>query len=199
MNLLLKLNFFLFLLNSLDAYELDFSTSDTLGLSISNSPYEFNKTVLIPLGKTLVIEPGVELRLAPTISVLVEGTLIANGTNEERIKFKPLANSDYFDKSFSSQFAEFNLTGGFCVANSDEKTNKEVATAICREMGYMGKSYLFDLVNSTIFSFSNRFLSVSKCDIKSTFLKDNCLFSYVWQCFNGFRSVRCSQPPSRSN
>ena len=122
---LFNLIIFLFLLNALDAYELDFSTSDTLTLGISNSPYEFNKTVIIPLGKTLVIEPGVELRLAPSISVLVEGTLIANGTNEQRIKFKPLANSDYFDRSFSSRFANVNLTGGLCVEQRDERANKE--------------------------------------------------------------------------
>lgn len=174
-----------------DAYELSFSTSDTLTLGNSNSPYEFNKTVLIPLGKTLVIEPGVELRLAPSISVHVEGTLIANGTNEQRIKFKPLANSDYFDSSFSSRFANVNLTDGLCVRNSDERANKEVASAICREMGYMGESNLFNVWISQ----SNQFLSVSKCDIKSTFLKDNCLFSLARQCSNSFRSVRCSQPP----
>jgi len=75
--------------------------------------------------------------------------------------------------------------------NSDERANKEAAMAICREMGYMGESNLFNVWISQ----SNRFLWVSKCDIKSTFLKDNCFSSYSFQCFNAYRSVRCSQPP----
>jgi hypothetical protein len=126
--------------------------------------------------------------------MFVEGTLIANGTNEQRIKFKPLTNSDYFDSSFTSRFANVNnLTGGIFAANGDKKTNREVATAICREMGYVGESYLFDYVNTSFVSSSNPFLSVSNCDNKSTLLEGNCLVSYSWQCSNIFRSVRCSQ------
>ena len=186
------------LLCSLNAYELDFSKGDTLLLSVSNSPYEFNKTVIIPLGKTLIIEPGVELRLAPKISIRVEGTLIANGTNEQRIKFIPFAHGDYFDITFSAQFSKVNLTRDVCVENSTELTNKQAARAFCRELGYMGESYFFNYMNTTISSTStsNPYIYLSQCEIKSSFLKDNCKYHYRYQCnINAFRSLHCSQPP----
>ncbi|UCE38551.1 MAG: Ig-like domain-containing protein [Thermoplasmata archaeon] len=52
-----------------------------------DSPYIVTGDVTVEPGATLTIEPGVEVRLDPTFTIFVDGTLIANGTNADRITF----------------------------------------------------------------------------------------------------------------
>src|SRR6185436_15865128 len=53
----------------------------------ARSPIRLSRDQQLVAGATLVIEPGVEVRLAPGVSFFVEGTLYAVGTADRPIRF----------------------------------------------------------------------------------------------------------------
>jgi hypothetical protein len=53
----------------------------------AQSPILVRRDLHLAPGATLIIEPGVEVRLAPAVSFFVEGTLYALGTPDQRIRF----------------------------------------------------------------------------------------------------------------
>ncbi len=60
--------------------------SDTT-LTANNSPYQLTSSLTIPSGRTLTIQPGASLYLPSGANLVVAngGTLLANGTNDQRI------------------------------------------------------------------------------------------------------------------
>ncbi len=58
------------------------------------SPYNFNEDVVVEAAVTLSIEPGSDIRFAEGTGLIVEGTLRAVGTNEQKIVFRPIAMDD---------------------------------------------------------------------------------------------------------
>ena len=74
-------------------YLADGEIAQDLVLSIKGSPYIIEKTVIVPLDKTLNIEAGVVInpRVQGSDSALIiEGKLLAQGTSEKPIKFTSL-------------------------------------------------------------------------------------------------------------
>ncbi len=61
-------------------------TTDTFW-TLENSPYVATQSVLVLDGATLQIDPGVQVRLAPQMAILVAGQLIARGTEDSKIRF----------------------------------------------------------------------------------------------------------------
>ena len=61
-------------------------TEDTT-LDISGSPYKVTNTLVVSSNVTLLINPGVELQFQPNVGAVFRGSLIANGTETERVKF----------------------------------------------------------------------------------------------------------------
>ncbi|XP_072023149.1 protein bark beetle-like [Amphiura filiformis] len=59
-------------------------------LDISGSPYNVTSTLVIHSNVTLLVDPGVELHFQPNVGAVVRGSLIANGTETDRIKFTGL-------------------------------------------------------------------------------------------------------------
>ena len=62
--------------------------------NITGSPYFINENLTIPIGVTLQIEPGVEVIFNNSnpetyCSMIIRGTLLANGTKDNPIKFIP--------------------------------------------------------------------------------------------------------------
>lgn len=53
----------------------------------ANSPYIINGDLRVSAGDSLIIEPGVELRFSASSSFIVEGLLIAQGTEQDSIFF----------------------------------------------------------------------------------------------------------------
>uniref|UniRef100_A0A1I7U298 EGF-like domain-containing protein n=1 Tax=Caenorhabditis tropicalis TaxID=1561998 RepID=A0A1I7U298_9PELO len=61
-----------------------FRTSNGI-IKASPEPYLINEEVLIPIGETVVIEPGTILDFAPGVGITVSGQLIMNGTEEKPV------------------------------------------------------------------------------------------------------------------
>ncbi len=76
-------------------------TEDTT-LTKAKSPYFINCVLTIDKGKTLAIEPGVTIQIDSMRKILVDGSLIANGTPEEPIRFIS-EGGDNFDRIFFRQ------------------------------------------------------------------------------------------------
>ena len=51
------------------------------------SPIHVIGTVTVPEGDTLIVEPGVDVRFDPDTRLMVDGTLIAVGTDEDSVRF----------------------------------------------------------------------------------------------------------------
>jgi len=55
--------------------------------TLTDSPFVVSKSVIVDPAVTLIIEPGVEVRFGGNFSLIVEGTLLANGTQSRPITF----------------------------------------------------------------------------------------------------------------
>jgi hypothetical protein len=55
--------------------------------SAAAGPYNVTANLTIPAGRTLTINPGTTVYLASGVSITVNGTLVANGTDTQRIRF----------------------------------------------------------------------------------------------------------------
>ncbi|MGA0844896.1 MAG: lamin tail domain-containing protein [Luteolibacter sp.] len=60
----------------------------SMTLTAADSPYVVDDRLIVVAGATLTIESGVTVRLTEGASVLVHGTLLANGTEAEPIRFE---------------------------------------------------------------------------------------------------------------
>lgn len=90
----------LFLIGIFTAFSVQAQTtpvSDTLKTSetwtVANSPYQVTADVIIDNGVTLTIEPGVEVQFDSGTSLLVDGALVADGTDADSIRFTSSAAS----------------------------------------------------------------------------------------------------------
>lgn len=61
----------------------------------AQSPYRVADTLLVPAGVTLTIEPGVNVLFDEDVPFLVEGRLVAVGTQSDSIRFLPGESSEW--------------------------------------------------------------------------------------------------------
>lgn len=74
-------------------------TDDLLHWTKEKSPYLVEADTLVGEGKTLVIDPGVEVRFAGKYSISVSGSIEARGTSDEKILF---TRSDDYDGTWNA-------------------------------------------------------------------------------------------------
>lgn len=92
---------FVFIVNTIVISQLDSYTilepqiKDYLLLYAKNSPYLASEDIIVNKKARLTIEPGTEIRFAKGRQLIVYGTLIANGSELNRIKFTKFNNEDY--------------------------------------------------------------------------------------------------------
>lgn len=66
---------------------------DTIIWTAAAGPYHLTADAVVPAGKTLIIEPGTSVYIDEGFELLVEGILIAEGTQYERIRFTAVPNA----------------------------------------------------------------------------------------------------------
>lgn len=69
-----------------------------------NNPYVVTSDLIIPEGRTLVIDPGVDVLFDGNYSILIRGTLSAVGTENDPIVFRSTRDymtEEYYDESYS--------------------------------------------------------------------------------------------------
>lgn len=86
--------------------------SDTV-ITVANSPYRVTSNVLVPVGVTVTIEPGVVISFDPNIGFQVEGVLQAKGTASDSIIFQLQSGSNKWDGfRFSNTAVSYNQSNG---------------------------------------------------------------------------------------
>jgi fibronectin type 3 domain-containing protein len=63
-----------------------------------NSPYIVSSNITVFPEATLIIEPGVEVRFTPNVKLTVRGSLISEGTADQKIVMSLVAPGDYYDR-----------------------------------------------------------------------------------------------------
>ena len=96
------------LLDSLRFNNIDFQLKDK-NLLIKKGEYQIAKTIITPVGLNTIIEKGTKFTILKNISILFQGNLLAEGTENENISIKPLNNNEPF--------------GTFAVVGKDSKIN----------------------------------------------------------------------------
>src|ERR1035437_3262067 len=61
--------------------------SSNTNWSLSGSPYIVTGNILVEIGFTLTIEPGVTVKFDSALSMQIDGTLLAQGTSSNMITF----------------------------------------------------------------------------------------------------------------
>lgn len=70
---------------------IDTDVTSTTTWTTSGSPYLISSTIRVTTGATLTIEPGVIIRMGTGTSLLVEGALVADGTDVDKVLFTSAA------------------------------------------------------------------------------------------------------------
>ncbi|XP_065830968.1 uncharacterized protein [Oscarella lobularis] len=146
------------------------STSTTI--SMSGSPYTVVGDITVLPGKTLTIEAGVELRFTANTGIMVEGRLLAQGTQNLPIKFVDNSLVIRSSSSVGSSVGNIRLVGAaqhegvaemyyngtwgtLCALQDDEDRfyrtshNYYLSDVVCRELGYSQASWGWHYVNSS--------------------------------------------------
>lgn len=116
----------------------------SLILMAEASPYKVTSDLTILSGVILTIEPNVELRISPGVSLLVIGTLIARGTKERKIKFT-LDNPEGSQRvrlkdghfPWEGRLEVYHQNKWMPVCCPDSSWNSTNTKVICRELGYL--------------------------------------------------------------
>ena len=62
----------------------------------AGGPYQVTATVTVPAGRTLTIEPGTTVFFEPSAGLIVQGRLVAVGSDYERIRFNQIPGQDHW-------------------------------------------------------------------------------------------------------
>ena len=89
-------------------------------LTVKTGAYIIKDNIKTPYGYQVVLEPGVKLSLAPDVSVLIRGPLIAEGTEDNKIIVKSLDSEKPFgtfsvypeNKNSKVKLTNFEINGG---------------------------------------------------------------------------------------
>jgi len=150
--------------------------------TLAGSPYIINSSITIPSGQTLIIQPGVAVKLASYTSLFtVNGTLIANGTPTDSIHFYGTKNGTF------THGGQFYFSSG--------SVNSSIQYADFDSLGY---SYNY---NGLIYTVTNSFLlshsSIRNSSTYPFYLTDDAVRPILQDCnFSGSnalsRTLYCS-------
>jgi hypothetical protein len=89
-------------------------------ITFSEGLINISSTFQLPKGMTLIIKPGVVIEMSSDVSVVVRGSLLAEGTNESQITIRPRKGGRYGsfavlgepNKPLDVRLTYFNISGG---------------------------------------------------------------------------------------
>ena len=194
---MLKLHFFVFSLFLIKIIKCDqqissdnFNQSYLVNLTLENSPYEIQQDLIVPVNKTLVINPGVELKLWPRVKIVVHGSLIANGTSNQHISMRPYYNKAYLDTSFSTFLkidSDGNLKGlvtsdyeQLYMASNNTLNNDDVKT-VCKVLGYLGDADITSSIKKIDYQYKWFFYN---CQLKNDKVNEDCTIRNEYAIYN---------------
>jgi hypothetical protein len=138
---------------------LRFDEFDEITLAFLGSPYEMLGNIEVPLGKILIVEPGVIIRLKGGKShVIIHGTLLAVGSADNMIVF-----TDGADKNFGN-WCGFSFPST-SINSQLEFVNIEQSASVTPTCGALGKTYAL-LVEGTNVAIKNSKISNGSNDNK---------------------------------
>ncbi len=84
-------------------------SGDVFGTWTTNgSPYVLVANCMVPNGQSLTIHPGVTVIVGPDVILFVYGSLIAAGTQDERIQIRGATETNYWQSIFVHQSSHTN-------------------------------------------------------------------------------------------
>uniref|UniRef100_A0A914VW15 SRCR domain-containing protein n=1 Tax=Plectus sambesii TaxID=2011161 RepID=A0A914VW15_9BILA len=190
-------------------------TADTTYV-LSKSPYNFQNDWIIPPGITATIEPGVELRFAAGTGAVVYGSLIANGTILQPIKFLSLTSSgpEWRGLNFQQNFvmfdvrlttSEFGNDGIVQVFDDDSQQWRSIcglrwtnssANVVCKQLGFAEGGSAAPTPSYQVTEKGNFWLSAITCEGNETNI-EQCSKSFAQDCSVSPAAVVCKGSADR--
>ena len=121
----------------------------------SQNPFTLNKTLVIPKGDSLTIQPGVIVRFAPNAGIVVYGSLAVAGAATETVRFEPATAG--------------NACGGIAVDAAEGPTTISYADfSAIRSFSFRGKDFpaAVTILDSTVVVDHCRFSGASSLGIE---------------------------------
>ncbi|MBT5815214.1 MAG: hypothetical protein HOI15_12845 [Opitutales bacterium] len=153
--------------------------------TLLDSPVSLTEKVIVRPGATLVIDPGVTVMLAEDAAILVEGSLLANGTANEPIIFTRAAGSNGWpgiEFSGTRVWNTFSSRSVFKFCHFDYVSNEVALEAW--EVDLEFSNCVFENMNDTVI----------RCHDGRLRLAD----SFFRNCGEGVNTVRCDADISRN-
>lgn len=111
------------------------ASADTITWHASDSPHVVNGTYTVPVGTTLVMEPGVVVEVTAQSALQVEGTLLGQGTATNPIQINSQFN--YPDKVGGSGRVELNNTVIACPIKPDPNSTYLLSNCTFKMNGFL--------------------------------------------------------------
>lgn len=124
---------------------------------VSGNPYYVTGDIWINQGKTLIIEPGVDIQFAATYAFWVNGLLKANGTANNRIVFRGNGSAGSWKTIYFSETASPGCILNYCVI---------------KDGGYEKEANLYVINNNTN-------VTISCCNIYNSSVHGICIVSSI--------------------
>lgn len=152
-------------------------TGEELRLTKDKSPYVVIGNVLIQEGDTLIIDPGVEIQVNGNYYIQVEGSVKANGTESEKIKFCGVneinvVNNNDSSISYSTINGKYEIVlKGVTVKNCDIEGKVSISKSNLSDNELSGE------IEITSSSLEGNVITGSSLSINDVFLENNKILS----------------------
>jgi len=99
---------------------LPFTEFNEITLTYLGNPYIINNNLTVPEGKTLSIEAGVSLKFQQHRGLVINGTLLAQGEESNKINFVPLVESDHWSSIYFSSSSQGSVLDDCLIKNTGQ-------------------------------------------------------------------------------
>lgn len=101
-------------------FGLAFVEFDKITFTDLGNPYIVNNNLTVPEGKILSVEPGVTLKFQQQRGLVINGTFLAQGEENNKITFAPLVESNYWSSIYFSSSSQDSILDNCLIKNSGQ-------------------------------------------------------------------------------